>query len=119
VQIGLGLEPDQLQPRIVRRTHAMVEAGLVKEVEGLINQYGEDLPLLHTLGYAEIKQYLQGKISLPQATESIIVHTRQFAKRQRTWFRKDPAIHWFDPNQADLLDSVTKLVQVNENKGMF
>lgn len=56
VQIGLGLEPEQLQPRIVHRTHAMVEAGLVKEVEGLINQYGEDLPLLHTLGYAEIKQ---------------------------------------------------------------
>ncbi|AGF51803.1 tRNA delta-2-isopentenylpyrophosphate (IPP) transferase [Synechocystis sp. PCC 6803] len=119
VQIGLGLEPEQLQPRIVHRTHAMVEAGLVKEVEGLINQYGEDLPLLHTLGYAEIKQYLQGQISLTQATESIIVHTRQFAKRQRTWFRKDSAIHWFDANQPNLLDSVTKLVQVDVNEGMF
>lgn len=119
VQIGLGLEPEQLQPRIVHRTHAMVEAGLVKEVEGLINQYGEDLPLLHTLGYAEIKQYLQGQISLAQATESIIVHTRQFAKRQRTWFRKDSAIHWLDANQANLLDSATKLVQISVNEGMF
>jgi tRNA dimethylallyltransferase len=119
VQIGLGLEPEQLQPRIVHRTHAMVEAGLVKEVEGLINQYGEELPLLHTLGYAEIKQYLQGQISLTQATESIVVHTRQFAKRQRTWFRKDSAIHWFDANQGNLLDSVTKLVQISVNEGMF
>lgn len=119
VQIGLGLEPEQLQPRIVRRTHAMIEAGLVKEVEGLINQYGEELPLLHTLGYAEIKQYLQGQISLPQATESIVVHTRQFAKRQRTWFRKDSAIHWFDANQANLLDSVTESIHVDANKGMF
>ncbi|AIE75963.1 MULTISPECIES: tRNA (adenosine(37)-N6)-dimethylallyltransferase MiaA [unclassified Synechocystis] len=119
VQIGLGLEPDQLQRRIVRRTHAMVEAGLVEEVERLIEQYGEDLPLLHTLGYAEIRQHLQGQISLPQATESIIIHTRQFAKRQRTWFRKDPAIHWFDADQENLLDSVTKLIQVDTNRGMF
>ncbi|MBE9240115.1 tRNA (adenosine(37)-N6)-dimethylallyltransferase MiaA [Synechocystis salina] len=119
VQIGLGLEPDQLQPRIVRRTHAMIEAGLVGEVESLIHQYGENLPLLHTLGYAEIKQYLQGKISLAQATEQIIVHTRQFAKRQRTWFRKDPSIQWLDPNQENLLESAIKLLHVQKNRGMF
>lgn len=112
IQIGLAPEPDQLQRRIVQRTQAMIAAGLVEEVKTLVHKYGENLPLLNTLGYAEIKQYLQGKISLCQATEEIIVHTRQFAKRQRTWFRKDPNIHWFNGDQDNLLDSVEKLLRV-------
>jgi tRNA dimethylallyltransferase len=112
IQIGLAPEPDQLQRRIVQRTQAMIAAGLVEEVQTLVHKYGENLPLLNTLGYAEIKQYLQGKISRCQATEEIIVHTRQFAKRQRTWFRKDPNIHWFNSDQDNLLDSVEKLLRL-------
>ncbi len=111
VQIGLATEPDQLQQRISQRTQAMVDGGLVPEVERLIDKYGENLPLLNTLGYAEIKQYLQGKISLPQAREEIIIHTRQFAKRQRTWFRKYPAIHWLNANSDDLLERAWQLVK--------
>jgi len=96
LQLGLAGDPQQLQTRIERRTQAMIEAGLVQEVEQLMQKYGADLPLLNTLGYAEIKQYLQGHLSLSEATRQIVIHTRQFAKRQRTWFRRDPHIQWLN-----------------------
>lgn len=88
--IGLSCEPDVLRSRIVTRTRQMVAAGLVDEVARLIEKYGSALPLLKTLGYAELQQHLAGDISLDAATEQIVQHTCQFAKRQRTWFRKEP-----------------------------
>ena len=105
--IHIGLDCDEnLRQRISQRTHHMIEAGFVDEVQTLINRYGADLPLLDTLGYAEIKQHLAGKVSLAEAAILIIRHTQQFAKRQRTWFRKEKAIKWFDSNDAGLIDKV-------------
>jgi tRNA dimethylallyltransferase len=106
LQIGLDCTPEILQQRITIRTQKMVEMGLVTEVQQLGDKYGWDLPLLQTLGYAEIKQYLLGQISLEQAIDLIILHTRQFAKRQRTWFRADADIIWFSVDKEDLLLSV-------------
>ncbi|MDY6938303.1 MAG: tRNA (adenosine(37)-N6)-dimethylallyltransferase MiaA, partial [Cyanobacteriota bacterium] len=104
--LQIGLSCDRLDDRIERRTHQMVEMGWVAEVESLCRKYGPDLPLLDTLGYAEIKQYLAGDISLEKAIELTILHTRQFAKRQRTWFRRDRDIMWFDSDRLDLFDAV-------------
>jgi tRNA dimethylallyltransferase len=70
-----------------------------------------NLPLLNTLGYAEFKQYLAGDISLDQAIALTVLHTRQFAKRQRTWFRAYPEIEWFDADSPYLLDQVWQRVQ--------
>jgi tRNA dimethylallyltransferase len=109
--IGLDCEVAQLDERISRRTHQMCESGLVEEVEYLINKYGSSLPLLQTLGYAEIAQYLAGNISLEKAISLTILHTRQFAKRQRTWFRSYPEIVWFDANSPDLFDRVWQQIQ--------
>ena len=106
LQIGLGCEPPVLQRRIEQRTEQMVEAGLVAEVETLGNNYGWDLPLLDTLGYGEMKQYLAGDISLEKAKELTVLHTRQFAKRQRTWFRSYPEIEWFEATEEQLLNQV-------------
>jgi len=106
LQIGLDCGVLDLEKRITRRTKTMVERGLVKEVETIINQYGEDLPLLDTLGYREIKEYLKGDISLDSAQYLIVLHTRQFAKRQRTWFRGNSEIQWFDANSVDLVEQV-------------
>jgi tRNA dimethylallyltransferase len=106
IQIGLECDPLRLDDRIRRRTQQMLEMGLVAEVERLCQTYGIDLPLLATLGYGEIKQYLAGEISLTEATELTVVHTRQFAKRQRTWFRQHPEIQWFDADRSDLVDTV-------------
>ncbi len=111
LQIGLDWEPEALETRIRLRTHKMVELGLVKEVESLCHKYGLDLPLLNTLGYAEFKQYILGKISLEFAIAETILHTRQFAKRQRTWFRAYPEITWFDANSPSLVDDVWNCIQ--------
>ncbi len=117
LQIGLDCDveklddvSDALRLRIKQRTEQMIAGGFVAEVEYLCQKYGADLSLLNTLGYQEIKQYLAGDISLEEAKELIILHTRQFAKRQRTWFRAYPQIEWFDADDSDLLEKVWQRV---------
>ncbi|MHC5826733.1 MAG: tRNA (adenosine(37)-N6)-dimethylallyltransferase, partial [Nostoc sp.] len=112
LQIGLDCDVDKLGARIQQRTEQMIADGLVAEVKYLCQKYGADLSLLNTLGYQEIKQYLAGDISLDEAKELTILHTRQFAKRQRTWFRAYPKIEWFDADEPDLLEKV--LYRINE-----
>jgi tRNA dimethylallyltransferase len=112
LQIGLDCERvDLLVERIKHRTQQMLALGWEDEVKYLGAKYGWDLPLLDTLGYAEMRQYLRGEISLPEAIELTIVHTRQFAKRQRTWFRAIPKIEWFDSNDPILVDRVWERIQ--------
>jgi len=105
-QIGLHCEPERLRSRIRQRTDRMLERGFVAEVEGLVARYGWELPLLDTLGYAEMKRYLHGELTLTAARDEICMHTAQFAKRQRTWFGADPTIEWIDADAADLGDRV-------------
>lgn len=112
LHIGLDtVAAEALRRRIEQRTQQMVEAGFVTEVETLCQKYGADLPLLNTLGYAEFKRYLAGEISLPIAQELTVLHTRQFAKRQRTWFRADPEIEWFDADAPDLYKQVVARIE--------
>ncbi|MGK7882955.1 MAG: tRNA (adenosine(37)-N6)-dimethylallyltransferase MiaA [Crocosphaera sp.] len=113
IQIGLDCSSEELKKRIVERTKKMLDMGLIKEVEKIVKKYGWDLPLLKTLGYAEIVDYLQGKLSLPEAEQEIVSHTRQFAKRQRTWFRAYPEIEWFETTSSNLVEEVlTKLEDI-------
>ncbi len=112
LQIGLDCaDPVALTPRIAGRTEEMIAAGWADEVESLCQKYGWDLPLLDTLGYREMKQYLAGEISLSEAKDQTVLHTRQFAKRQRTWFRAYPQIEWFNADAPDLLEQVWQRVQ--------
>jgi tRNA dimethylallyltransferase len=112
LQIGLECSnSDILIRRIEKRTEHMIVAGWEAEVKALCQKYGADLPLLDTLGYREMKQYLAGEISLAQAKELTVLHTRQFAKRQRTWFRAYPQIEWFDADHPDLLEQVWQRIQ--------
>ncbi|MEG4106782.1 tRNA (adenosine(37)-N6)-dimethylallyltransferase MiaA [Microcoleus sp. S13_C5] len=111
LQIGLDCAIDVLVDRIKQRTEQMLEQGWIAELEYLCKKYGCDLPLLNTLGYQEMKQYLAGDIKLEKAKELTILHTRQFAKRQRTWFRAYPEIEWFDVSTPDLLERVWQRVQ--------
>ncbi|MGK7958790.1 MAG: tRNA (adenosine(37)-N6)-dimethylallyltransferase MiaA [Crocosphaera sp.] len=117
IQIGLDCDSEELKKRIEKRTKKMIETGLVEEVEKIVKQYGWELPLLKTLGYAEIVNYLQGKLSLAEAEKEIIIHTRQFAKRQRTWFRAYPEIEWFDTASSNLVETV--LSKLNDIIGSF
>ncbi|WP_448563993.1 tRNA (adenosine(37)-N6)-dimethylallyltransferase MiaA [Trichothermofontia sp.] len=107
LQIGLDCpNPEDLTVRITQRTEQMLAMGLVAEVMALRDRYGADLPLLQTLGYQEVMQYLDHQLSLEDAKAAIILHTRQLAKQQRTWFRADAGIEWFDCDQPDLGDTV-------------
>ncbi len=112
LQIGLECsDSNTLTRRIEQRTEQMLAAGWEAEVKALCEKYGFDLPLLNTLGYQEMKQYLAGDISLNEAKDLTVLHTRQFAKRQRTWFRAYPEIEWFDADNPDLLELVLQRIQ--------
>ncbi|MDY6782800.1 MAG: tRNA (adenosine(37)-N6)-dimethylallyltransferase MiaA [Cyanobacteriota bacterium] len=116
LHIGLDCEVEALRERIERRTDKMIEKGLIEEVQELSQKYGWQLPLLETLGYSEIKQYLRGKIDLTEAKKLTVLRTRQFAKRQVTWFRAYPEIEWFDAEDANLLERVWLRVRNFSNR---
>ncbi|MEM7556755.1 MAG: tRNA (adenosine(37)-N6)-dimethylallyltransferase MiaA [Cyanobacteria bacterium P01_A01_bin.84] len=111
LEIGLDCDPNHLTQRIRQRTDQMISDGLVEEVENICDKYGKDLSLLSTLGYQEVKDYLIGKTSLEEAKELIVLHTKQFAKRQRTWFRADSQIKWFDIQNPNVLECIWQCIQ--------
>ncbi len=99
IKIALNLDRELLYTRINQRVDIMMEEGLLNEVEGLLPYH--NLNSLQTVGYKELFDYFDGKASLTEAVELIKQHTRNYAKRQLTWFRKDTAYHWFEPAQID------------------
>ena len=99
--LELGLNPTDLTGRIASRTKGLFAAGLVAETEALIERYGAGLPLLNTIGYAEAKQQLAGEISETEAIALCEQRTRQFAKRQRTWFRRRHAPIWLEERSTE------------------
>ncbi len=111
VQFGLALARDELYRRIEARVDAMLAAGLVEEVRGLLERgYGEDLVSMKGLGYAQLAPYLRGRIALDEAVERLKRDTRRFAKRQLTWFRADRRIRWIDVDQAGVPSGVAETV---------
>jgi len=99
IKTGLELPKEGLNDNINTRVDTMIEDGLVAEVKSLQLYYR--LNALQTVGYSEILDYLNGKIALSEAIRNIKTNTRQYAKRQMTWFRKDTAIKWFGPSQVN------------------
>lgn len=102
----VGLDTTQLGDRILQRTHWMMEQGFKQEVAQLMAKYGADLPLLKTLGYAEMQRHLASDWDQAETISQIATHTRQFAKRQRTWFRANGEVQWFDAQAPDLVEQV-------------
>ena len=99
--LELGLNPTDLTARIASRTKGLFAAGLIAETEALIERYGAGLPLLNTIGYAEAKQQLAGELSETEAIALCEQRTRQFAKRQRTWFRRRHAPIWLEERSTE------------------
>lgn len=101
--VGLAVDPDVLRARIDARVDAMVEAGLVGEVRGLLAQgFREGVTAPQAIGYKEIADAIEGRSTLAEAVDRVKVATRRYAKRQRTWFRKDRRIRWVDANDGDV-----------------
>ena len=97
LMIGLQVERDQLYKRINERVDEMIELGLLDEVRGLQKMgYTAELNALNTVGYKEVFSYFADKLSFDEMTELIKRNTRRYAKRQMTWFRKEPGIKWYD-----------------------
>ena len=101
IKIGWTLPKEVLQRNISTRVDQMVQAGLVEEARSL--WLYRHLNALQTVGYAELFDHFDGHVSLETAIEKIKIHTRQYAKRQLTWFRKDPAWNWFSPGEEERL----------------
>ncbi len=83
---------EELHKRILVRIAKMIESGLEKEVKDLIKLYGTDAPGLKSIGYSEWIPFFENKIGINKVAEEILFHTRQYAKRQLTWFRKRPGV---------------------------
>lgn len=108
IMIGLNMDREKLYNRINQRVDLMIESGLVEEVKGLLDMgYGKDLISMQAIGYKEIIMYLYGEITFDIALEMIKKASRNYAKRQLTWFRRDDRIEWFN---IDEYDNLNKLV---------
>lgn len=83
-----------LYEKINKRVDEMVEKGLVEETKSLLKKHGRINNFINTIGYQEILEYLDGNVSLDEAISKIKQNTRRYAKRQLTWFRKNPLINW-------------------------
>lgn len=92
--IGLNYPREELYDRINRRVDLMVEQGLIEETKQLLEKHGRIPNIVDTIGYREIISYLDGELSLDEAKDKLKQNTRNYAKRQLTWFRKNEEINW-------------------------
>jgi tRNA dimethylallyltransferase len=107
VVVGLDREPAELDERIAVRVERMWAAGFVAEVEALAADGLREGPTAsRALGYAQVLAQLDGDLSAIEAKDRTVATTRRFVRRQRSWFRRDPAVTWFDAGRADLLEAV-------------
>lgn len=93
----IGLNPPDravLYDRVNKRVDVMLESGLIEETKALLAKHGRINNFVNTIGYQEILEYLDGKISLGEAVDNIKQNTRRYAKRQLTWFRRNKLINW-------------------------
>lgn len=112
--IGLNMNREELYQRINLRVDKMLEAGLIEEVMMLLSKgFDKNLIGLQAIGYKEIIKYLDKQTSLNEAIELIKKNSRNFAKRQLTWFRRDPNIHWIEidnKKDSDVLNEMYSII---------
>ena len=107
--LELGLNPANLRQRIQQRTEQLYRDGLVEETRRLAERYGADLPLLQTIGYGEALQVIASEMNQGEAIRVTTQRTLQFAKRQRTWFRRQHNPNWLEGKT--LLDDAMTLIK--------
>jgi tRNA dimethylallyltransferase len=104
IKFALNIPREQLHRHINKRVEGMMEAGLLAEVESLVPY--QHLNALQTVGYKELFDYLNGQCTLADAVADIKTNTRQYAKRQLTWFRKDTSYTWIPPETEHILSHI-------------
>lgn len=115
--LRLGLDPERnaLYTRINHRAEAMFDAGLIEETRSLWEKYGEAARPITSLGYKQALQFIRGEINRKLAVWAAQQGHRNYAKRQMTWFRREPGVHWFKGfgDQSDIQKAAIDLVEVN------
>lgn len=115
IKLAILWDRDKLIERINKRVDMMMEQGLLEEVKSVYPK--RHLNSLNTVGYKELFDYLDGKCSLEQAVEQIKINTRQYAKRQMTWLRKNNDYKWFTINEIDMIiDTILELLSIPGGK---
>lgn len=110
VQVAVDVPRDELDRRITARAAAMLEGGLLDEVRALLTAgLAESRTASHAVGYAQAVAVVEGRMTTAEAHEAIAVATRQLARRQEKWFRRDPRVHWLEPG-PDLPERVLALL---------
>ena len=111
VVVGLDREPAELDRRIAVRVDRMWAAGFVDEVAALAADGLREGPTAsRALGYAQVLAQFDGTLTAEEAPERTVTTTRRFVRRQRSWFRRDTALTWFDAGRGDVADAVTALI---------
>ena len=111
VQLGLTLPRPELDQRIEARVEAMWQAGLEAEVKDLVHQGLRDgKTASRALGYQQMLRHLDGELTLDEARQETVKATRRFARRQESWFRRDPRIRWLDATAETLLDEARAVI---------
>lgn len=101
LKVALNWPREELHARINQRAEQMLEEGLLEEVQNLLTEgFGPATKALQTIGYSEMLDHLAGKTSLATALANLQTNTRRYARRQLTWFRRDPAVTWFPPGDT-------------------
>ncbi|WFR85569.1 tRNA (adenosine(37)-N6)-dimethylallyltransferase MiaA [Arthrobacter sp. Y-9] len=112
LQLGLVADREVLKERLARRVHRMVAQGLQDEVRALdARGLRQGKTACRAIGYAQFLAAQDGDLTVAEAVEDTIVATRKFARRQLTWFRADPRIHWLDWTAPDLVDQALRRVE--------
>lgn len=108
LKIGLAMDRQQLYRRIDARVDAMIQAGLLDEVEALLAKgYGRNLKSMQSIGYRHMLDYIEGRLTFDEAVRILKRDTRRYAKRQFTWFNKDPDVTWMHPdNLAGIVNRI-------------
>jgi tRNA dimethylallyltransferase len=95
MRIGLDPERQALYERINRRAQEMFDLGLIEETQALLQKYGDRAWALGSLGYKQAGQFVHGELSREQAVQAAQQAHRNYAKRQMTWFRREPEVRWW------------------------
>ncbi len=120
LRLGLNPDRDALYARINRRAANMFESGLIAETEALEKKYGDSVRPLSSLGYKQARQFLRGEFDLNTAMSAAQQAHRNYAKRQLTWFRREPDVHWlsgFGDEKAIQSQAIEEILRHAEKRG--
>ncbi|MGU3372882.1 tRNA (adenosine(37)-N6)-dimethylallyltransferase MiaA [Bacillus mycoides] len=109
--IGLTMDREMLYDRINLRVNLMIEQGLLEEVKGLHERGVRDCQSIQAIGYKEIYDYFENRVSLEEAVSQLKTNSRRYAKRQLTWFRNKMDVTWFDVTDGEKTSEILRYIE--------